>query len=557
MKMPNKGFLAIVAKARLSQNPDVSHKMKIKPHTTPYFAVLAVTMAARLSMAATLYVATNGAHVSPFSSWPNAATSINAAVSTAQSNDTVIVSNGTYKLNATVQIYKLLKLISANGPSNTIIDGQNQRGCLDVGVYPSTISGFTIRRGNSYVGGGIEIERGTITNCVVTGNTATYLGGGISMLGDRVTIRNCVVNSNNANGGGGISIEDAGTVLDCDLTGNTAMNGGGIFVSNRFSELIGTIANCNICSNNSSSKGGGVFAVNCRINIQDCVVISNRTSGKGGGVCIQDGGTILNCIVMGNTADNGAGIYLYDLNSGLIRNCLMAENQATNSPGSYQVGGGASVIGIVGVENCTIYNNSSKWAAGGLYFETLAGIDYSPTTRYTVVNTICYSNYAPSEWSTNCEIDRTDTTFAYCDISPAPAGIGNFDADPLLANVPVGDYSLGGCSPCVDAGPPYANYPWLYSGHDLSGTTRASGDSVDIGAYETSIAARDICNTGTIGTLWGVPVGAIVKLSSSTNLINPTWLDVGIFTSATHTISIPDANTEAIHKFYKLHWLRE
>ena len=432
-------------------------------------------------MAATLYVATNSAHVSPFSSWPSAATSINAAVETAQNGDTVIVSNGTYYLSSTIPVYSYLTLISLNGPSNTIIDGQNQVRCIELRANPSTVSGFTIRQGYSF------------------GNDSAGGGGGIYADGD------------------------------------------------------GTISNCIVFSNRAR-RGGGIFAENCRITIRDCAVISN-TAFSGGGIFISDAGSVLDSDLMGNTAKTGGGIYLSDLNSGLIRNCLIAENRATPS---YASGGGAVVVGIVSVESCTIYNNSSDNNSGGLYFMSLYGSDYSPTTRYTVVNTICYSNSVPSSGvGTNCVIDRTDTTFAYCDISPAPAGIGNFDADPILANTPQGDYSLGGRSPCVDAGPPYSEYSWLYYGNDLSGSSRASGVAVDIGAYETSIASLDIYNIGTIETRWSVPVGAIVKLSSATNLLDPLWSEVGIFTSQTHTISIPDTNFDAIHKFYKLHWLRE
>jgi hypothetical protein len=446
----------------------------MKPKIAILLIGIAISTMTQQSVAATHYVATNGAHISPFSSWQNAATSINSAAYSSRNGGTVIVSNGTYFLTNTVPVYANMTLISVNGPSNTIIDGQNQVLCVELRSTPSTISGFTIQQGKG----------------------GSYGGGGI--------------------------------YADCD----------------------GTISNCIVVSNTAASKGGGIFSTVGQINIQDCVVNRN-TAGEGGGICIEVAGSVINCVVMGNSARTGGGISIQDLNSGLIRNCLIAENYVSG----YGAGGGAIIAGIVSVENCTIYNNSNYF--GGLYFESFVGFPGSspPTTRYTVVNTICYSNVTPSpDGFSNCETGRTDTTFSYCDISPAPTGIGNFDADPKLANVQMGNYSLSGDSPCIDAG---RNLSWISTGIDLDGTARVFGNSVDIGAYEASISTHGICSTGAVDTIWSVPVGATVKLSSSTNLRDPLWSEVGIYTSETHTISIPDMNSEAPHKFYKLHWLQE
>ena len=408
-------------------NPDVSHKKSMKPHTLLVFAVLAVTMATRHSIAATLYVATNGAHISPFTSWQNAATSINDAVRETHNGDTVVVSNGLYLLSSSILLSNSITVVSANGASNPIVDGQKQAACFILQNRPSTINGFTITHGAGGYGGGVSTDW-----------------------------------------------------------------------------LIG--------------------------------------------------GTVLNCIIVSNTAsDIGAGIYLSG--TGLIRNCLIANNH-TATGNTATAGGGAFIEEVVRVENCTIYNNSSKYG-GGLYIDYVANGLYppDPLNSNTFVNTICYSNYAPSSWSTNYNNDCTQyTTFAFCNMSPVPPGIGNIAVDPKLANVPISDYTLGGSSPCVNAG---TNLSWTHSGVDLNGSKRVFGKSVDIGAYEASISTHDICNTGSIDTIWSVPVGATVKLSSSTNLLDPLWSEVGVFTSDTHTISIPDPDSDAIHKFYKLHWLRE
>ncbi len=215
-------------------------------------------------------------YVSPAGSDNNSGTqaapklTIQAAMTTALSGDTVVVENGTYTGPGNVDLRfggKILTVTSQNGATKTIIDcggsaNANHNGFSLSPNYGSaegsdggTISGFTIQNGyentsGNYSNGGAIYCYGvgvTIQNCIIKNNTASE-GGGIYALNFTHTptlILNCVFTGNTATYGGGLYAyaSDGGsiTLTNCTLTGNMALgsttappgtaNGGGIVIS--------------------------------------------------------------------------------------------------------------------------------------------------------------------------------------------------------------------------------------------------------------------------------------------------------------------------------------
>ncbi|MDR1958641.1 MAG: right-handed parallel beta-helix repeat-containing protein, partial [Planctomycetaceae bacterium] len=124
--------------------------------------------------------------------------------------------------------------------------------------------GATLSGGGIYVNNGGTL---TITESSVSGNTAEYDGGGIYGYYGKVTITNNTISDNKAFGvnnssygnGGGIYTSNNSnsflTVSNSIITENTAnVSGGGIYVNNG-----GTLTNVTVAGNTASSSGGGIY----------------------------------------------------------------------------------------------------------------------------------------------------------------------------------------------------------------------------------------------------------------------------------------------------------
>ncbi|GAF69140.1 unnamed protein product, partial [marine sediment metagenome] len=216
-------------------------------------------------------------------------------------------------------------------PESTIIDG-NSNGLVvsfQGGEGLNTVlKGFTIIGGLANYGGGIGCYGAspTITDCIITVNTAMYYGGGIECDGGSPTITNCNITNNNAvYYGGGIDCFYASpTITNCIITNNRTSDYRGIGGGVNCEQASPTIAHCTITNNDANSKGGGVACYYSDPNIFNCFITNNSATYLGGGIdCELSSPTITNCTVVGNTAAEGGGI-LADQNSlPTITNCIL------------------------------------------------------------------------------------------------------------------------------------------------------------------------------------------------------------------------------------------
>src|SRR3989339_30466 len=172
--------------------------------------------------AETYYVATNGLDTQTgIGGWGNAVATISNAAAKANkiAASEILVSNGTY--NITLQMY-LSNSVTCRGfsgdPRDVIVDGcATARGFI---VLDATLASMTVTNGyppmnydtyGSYRdGGGIWCDAGgTVSNCIITGNTGR-IGGGLRGAAGR-TVADCRIIGNSAraqgNGpGGGASV---------------------------------------------------------------------------------------------------------------------------------------------------------------------------------------------------------------------------------------------------------------------------------------------------------------------------------------------------------------
>ncbi len=269
--------------------------------------------AATKTTATVRYVnASNASPSSPYLTWGDAASTIQDAVDISVDNDEIVVTNGVYAtggrvvygaMSNRVAITKSLIVRSVNGPAVTFIQGYQVPGTTNgIGavrcVYltnGAALSGFTLTHGatlltNSLLaersGGGVwcESDSATVSNCVLTGNSASWVGGGAY----QATLNNCSLSGNAAGYGGGGTYQS--WLNDCVISGNTAPNrGGGVYSS--------TLNNCLVSSNSASYGGGAYYST-----LNNCTAHNNSASLNGGGVYQ---GALNNSIVCFNSAPDG------------------------------------------------------------------------------------------------------------------------------------------------------------------------------------------------------------------------------------------------------------
>jgi hypothetical protein len=213
---------------------------------------------------------------------------------------------------------------------------------LEIGAFTVNISGMTIANGSHVdLAGGI-LNRGTltVTNCTLSGNSATY-GGGILNYGT-LTVTNSTLSGNSAGAlGGGIWNQGTVTVTNCTLSGNSGGEfGGGI--TNAVGGTL-TVISSTLTGNSASVPspyygGGGGICTFGSLTVTNSTFSGNSASGShsdGGGIfSAVDSSmvTVTSCTLSGNSTSGGDASGGGFRGSGLFRNTIIAGNTAPNAP---------------------------------------------------------------------------------------------------------------------------------------------------------------------------------------------------------------------------------
>ena len=448
-------------------------------------------------------------------------TTIQAAVTAANTGDTILVADGIFtgagNRNIDFGGKDLTAQSTSGNPATCIIDCQNQGRAFYLRsgeTAKSGIAGFTIKNGfgssDSGNGGGIYIgsNNPTVTNCVFIGNSAANYGGGLR--GGAATSCVFVGNTANGNSGGGMAGGAAtkcvftrnsaygsigsggglysGVATNCAFNGNTAYSGGGIGS--------GTATNCVFTGNSASAGGGGmdggaanscVFTRNSAYGgggmgggaANSCVFVSNSAVYGGGAL----GGTVTNCAFLGNSAAQGGGAY-----GNIATNCIFTGNTASGNGGGMSngtaingaftgntAGGNGGGADEADLSSCTLTGNSATGEGGGAYLSSNAAI-----------NCIVWGNAAGMSGS-NIEVFPGGGTITYSDVQGGFTGTGNINADPQFVNQSTGNLHLTAGSPCIDRGTttvPPGLIILTFPAADRDGGKRTIGNGPDMGAYE-------------------------------------------------------------------------
>lgn len=344
---------------------------------------------------------------------------------------------------------------SATGAS-AVLDGVTITGGVGGG------SGFAY-------GGGLYLDQGspTISNCLITRNTAQIGGGVYSTLGNP-TLTNCViaVNCITVYGAGFAFYSGQATLIGCTISDNSGKADAGILISG--ADV--TLTRCTISRNSSLGSGGGVSAGSGRATLVSCAITSNTAASNGGGILTYSATVALtNCLLNGNTALVGGAMHLNDQAAPVLTNCTLVNNQAGQTGGG--IGKSDGSYGKPTLTNCILWNNRDHSGMGQ---------SAQITASSPIINYSCIQGWTGSL-----------------------GGTGNTGSDPLLIDVdgpdnlpgtPDDNARLQMASPCIDAGNNQAVPAGITT--DLDGTARFLDDPavadtglgvppiVDRGAYE-------------------------------------------------------------------------
>ncbi|MCK5051354.1 MAG: carboxypeptidase regulatory-like domain-containing protein [Candidatus Cloacimonetes bacterium] len=250
---------------------------------------------------------------------------IQAAINSSSTSDTVLVQPGTYFEDITFggRAITVASLFLTTGDETyieqTIINAGGYGHCVTFNSgenNDSIITGFTATNGGSYYGSGIYCYQNsspTISNMIITdnhGDNGDSYGGGMCFMSDcEPACSDLVISNNYAQAGGGIWFHDNSHAImsNITLTGNSSAHGGAMLTS-----YSNPIIDHAVMYGNSSSFGGAVYVFNYSApQFINCTIYNNNASYGGGFYCIDLYGEpiITNSIVWGNTSSYNLQIF--------------------------------------------------------------------------------------------------------------------------------------------------------------------------------------------------------------------------------------------------------
>lgn len=369
-----------------------------------------------------IYVDSSATGNNSGTSWADAFTDFQSALSIASANDAVYVAKGTYKpsVGAGYSRTRTFSLVNAvnfyggfpsGGGTFASRDFINQRSVLsgDIGVLnDSTDNCFNVVDANNLTAStkmsGFTIERGVADS---NSSFVKYGRSGGMNLGPTGAIRLDSVTFRNNFGKNGSAIyaeSPVNWILNgCSFTNNT--NASAIYIGGTAS---GSLTNCSF-SNNQGFNGGAIIqnVLSATFTFTNCTFDNNKATASGGGGAINAGAaanTFVNCSFTNNTATNGPGGALYkfygNLNS--FTNCTFTGNSGGGGFGggalislqggfqlnacifkqNFSIGTSASTAhggaiynngGTTTLNNCLFYGNYTQFGIGGAVYNNTGG----------------------------------------------------------------------------------------------------------------------------------------------------------------------------------------
>ena len=195
----------------------------------------------------------------------------------------------------------------------------------------------------------------TAVNTEFIGNRARYDGGAIRSYNQNLTLSNCLMSGNSATRDGGAVICGGDLrVSDSFFTNNTAANCGGAI--NHYSGHVLTADRCAFIGNVATTNGGAVYSSTASPYLRNCTLYGNRAGINGGGLWYNwnSGSAYLyNSTLTMNSAQNGGGV---QVNYGQLNlySSIVASNTASSTGPDINFAGGGNPVAtrcLVGINN--------------------------------------------------------------------------------------------------------------------------------------------------------------------------------------------------------------
>ena len=263
-------------------------------------------------------------------------------------------------------------------------------------------------------GGAIEMNGGTLTNCVVRDGTAygnsdaKNAGGNLYVNSDGALIVDCAISGGTSKCRGGNVCLDHGTLRNCTITEGTASGGSEQNDGGNVWTYQGKIENCDI-SGGSAVLGGNVFIHNANASLTGGTISNGTATQYGGNVYLREG-LIVNATVSGGATTTTSGNYgggnVYAAGNAVVTNCVILAGSAFRRGGNVYALGGATIT------DCAISNGvCSANIAGNVYMEDA-----------TVTNSTVYGGSAPAGRGGNIFMNNAASLVTGCTIENGSAG---------------------------------------------------------------------------------------------------------------------------------------
>lgn len=420
-------------------------------------------------------------------SWNNAFTDLQSALSIAAAGDQIWVAAGTYR--PTTGVNRNVSFVLKNGVSiyGGFAGTETSRVQRDYQGNVTTLSGdigvLDDASDNSFhvVVGSNTNNTTVLDGFTVSDGNGDSSGGGMYVFTGSPTLRNILFENNYAIVGGGMyndgddfppppfSTGSNPTLTDVIFRNNSAKEGGGMRNINYSNPILTRVV---FEGNTAIRTGGGMQNFNGSSPILTDVTFTNNSAlplGAGGGMFnwIGNNPVMNNVTFSGNSAQWGGGLANYESNP-ILTNVTFTGNSSSTFGGAIS----NESYSLPTLVNVTLSGNSASTVGGAIYNDASG-------SNVVVRNSILFDNVGGEIHN-----EAGSATVTYSTVEGGYAGTGNLNSDPLLGLLQnnggfTQTMALRAGSPAIDAGND-TNCPST----DQRRVTRPQGSHCDMGAYE-------------------------------------------------------------------------